>query len=87
VGKEEQAVMRIVWLLVYCILCGILLTLYSNIHDMSKFIFSLGAIYAGIRFFRRYESKGMRIWFIVLSVILYLVFNLAVALYKGMGNM
>jgi hypothetical protein len=77
--------MRIVWLLTYGILCGVLLTLYTNIHDMSKFLFSLGALYAGIRFFRRFEQTGLRVWFIVLSVLLYFIFSLGFALYTQMG--
>lgn len=78
--------MKILWLFIYSILCGVLLTLYTNIHDMSKFIFSLGALYAGIRFFRRFEQKGLRIWFIVLSVILYFIFSFAFALYTHMNG-
>ncbi|MEW9697813.1 hypothetical protein [Paenibacillus sp. SI8] len=77
--------MRIVWLFIYSIICGVLLTLYTNIHDMSKFLFSLGALYAGIRFFRRYEQTSLRVWFIVLSVLLYFIFSLGFALYTQMG--
>ncbi|MFD0697158.1 hypothetical protein ACFQZT_24090 [Paenibacillus sp. GCM10027628] len=77
--------MRILWLLIYSLICGVLLTLYTNIHDMSKFLFSLGALYAGIRFFRRFEQIGLRIWFIVLSVVLYFIFSLGSALYTHMS--
>ncbi|MFC5453109.1 hypothetical protein [Paenibacillus aestuarii] len=73
--------MRILWLFIYSVLCGVLLTLYTNLHDMSKFIFSLGALYAGIRFFRRYEQTGQRVWFIVLSVLFYFIFSFGFALY------
>jgi len=72
---------RTLWLFIYSILCGALLTLYTNLHDMSKFIFSLGALYAGIRFFRRYEQTSQRVWFIVLSVFLYFIFSFGFALY------
>ncbi|MBD0379352.1 hypothetical protein [Paenibacillus sedimenti] len=78
--------MRILWLFIYSIICGVLLTFYTNIQDMTKFIFSLGALYAGIRFFRRFEQIGFRVWFIVLSVILYFIFSLGFALYTHMRS-
>ncbi|TXK85689.1 hypothetical protein FU659_01835 [Paenibacillus sp. N3.4] len=77
--------MNILWLFVYSILCAILLTCYANIHDLSKFIFSIAALYAGIRFFRRFEQLSFRVWFIVLSVLLYFIFSLAFALYTQAG--
>ncbi|MBP1991428.1 hypothetical protein [Paenibacillus eucommiae] len=78
--------MRITWLFIYSVICGALLTFYSNIQDLSKFLFSIGAIYAGIRFFRQFESKSLRIWFIVLSVLLYFIFNIAFAFSQYMKN-
>ncbi|UJF35280.1 hypothetical protein [Paenibacillus hexagrammi] len=78
--------MKILWLFIYSLMCGVLLTLYTNIHDMSKFLFSLGALYAGIRFFRRFEEKAHRIWFIVLSVVIYFMLSLGFALYSYSGS-
>ncbi|SDM95550.1 hypothetical protein SAMN04487897_101609 [Paenibacillus sp. yr247] len=77
--------MRFLWLFMYSVLCGVLLTCFSNIHDISKYIFSLGALYVGIRFFRRFEQVGYRVWFIIAAVLLYFIFSLSVALYTQMG--
>ncbi|MNI02530.1 hypothetical protein D3C73_554070 [compost metagenome] len=74
--------MRIIWLLLYSLACGILLSLYINIQDLIKFAFSLGALFLGIRFFRSNESLGMRIGFILTSIVLALFFSLVYALYK-----
>ncbi|KQX61158.1 MULTISPECIES: hypothetical protein [unclassified Paenibacillus] len=77
--------MRFLWLLMYSLLCAILLACFSNIHDVSKYIFSLGALYVGMRFFRRFEQIGFRIWFIVIAVLFYFIFSLIYALYTQLG--
>lgn len=75
--------MRIVWLLAYSLACAILLTLFSNIQDMFKYVFSLGALFLGIRFFRQFEELRYRIWFFVIAVFFYFVFNVIYALYRA----
>jgi len=60
----------------YSIAGGLLLMLFAQIQDIIRYVFSLGAFFLGIHFFKRYESKGMRIAFIVLGVIWYFLFNL-----------
>ncbi|WP_261305920.1 hypothetical protein [Paenibacillus andongensis] len=77
--------MRFLWLLMYSLLCAVLLACFSNMHDVTKYIFSLGALYVGMRFFRRFEQIGFRIWFIVISVLLYFIFSLIYALYTQLG--
>ena len=77
--------MRILWLLMYSLLCAVLLTCFSTIQDFVKYIFSLGALYVGMRFFRRFEQISFRVWFIVISVFFYFLFSLIVALYNGVG--
>ena len=78
--------MKVLWLLLYSVACGILLSLYINIQDLIKFAFSLGALYLGIRFFRSNESLGMRIGLIITSLVLALFFSLVYALYKEYMN-
>jgi hypothetical protein len=65
--------MRVV---LYSLAGGILLTLYSQIPDMLRYVFSLLALLLGIRFFRRFESKGPRIAFVLMLIFYYLIFNL-----------
>jgi hypothetical protein len=62
------------WVLWYAVLAGASLALFSLIPSLIKYIFSLLTIYIGIRFFRRFETLGLRITFIVLSIVLYFVF-------------
>ncbi|TBL78341.1 hypothetical protein [Paenibacillus thalictri] len=73
--------MRTLGIIAFSVACALLLTLFSHIQDMMKYIFSLGALYAGIQFFRRYDTKGARIVFVILSIVLYFVFTLIYAFY------
>jgi len=48
---------------------------------MLKYLFSLGALYGGVQFFKRYEERGTRIWFVVLTVVFYFIFSVAFAVF------
>lgn len=65
----------------YSVICAALLLLFSQIQDLLKYIFSLGALYLGIHFFKRYETRGMRIAFVVTTIVLYFVFTVCYAVY------
>jgi lipopolysaccharide export LptBFGC system permease protein LptF len=72
--------------ILYGLLCGAMLTAFSLITDLSKFIFSLVAFFAGIKFFRTYESIKLRVAFVVLSIVFYFLMMIiftAVAIAKG----
>lgn len=62
--------------LMYAAACGALLTAFSQISDFIKYVFSLGAFLLGLRFFRLYDGKWMRISFIAVAVVLFFVFSL-----------
>ncbi|CAG7622967.1 hypothetical protein ACFQI7_04690 [Paenibacillus allorhizosphaerae] len=65
----------------YSVICAALLLLFSQIQDLLKYVFSLGALYLGIYFFRRHESRGMRIAFVATTVVLYFIFTVMYAMY------
>ncbi len=66
--------MRSFWAVVgYGLACAICLTFFSMIQDLIKYAFSLGAFFLGLRFFRFYETWGVRIAFILTSIALYFV--------------
>lgn len=70
----------------YALLCGLLLAAFSFIQDFSKYIFSLVALFTGIKFFRTYESVKVRVAFVILSVVLFfltVIIFVAVAFAKG----
>lgn len=67
------------WLLGYTFLAGLMLTVFSLIEDFYRYLFSLLALYIGIRFFRRFETLGLRITFFVLSIIFYLLLAIVVS--------
>ncbi|MCS7459463.1 hypothetical protein N0M98_04860 [Paenibacillus doosanensis] len=68
----------------YSIVCALLLALFSHIEDLFKYIFSLGALFTGIQFFKRHEGRGMRIAFVVTTIVLYFLFAVIYAFYLAM---
>ncbi|OMF37513.1 hypothetical protein BK133_05515 [Paenibacillus sp. FSL H8-0548] len=69
------------WLLGYAFLTGLMLTVFSLIEEFYRYLFSLLALYLGIRFFRRFETLGLRIGYFVLSVIFYLLIAVIVSMF------
>jgi len=67
------------WLLGYTFLAGLMLAVFSMITEIYRYLFSLLALYIGIRFFRRFETLGLRITFFVLSIVFYLLITVIVA--------
>lgn len=61
------------WLIGYSFVAGLLLAIFAQIEDFIRYLFSLLALYIGIRFFRRFETAGLRIAFFVLAIIVYLL--------------
>jgi hypothetical protein len=59
------------WLLGYALAAGLLLALFSMLASIVKYVFSLLALYVGIRFFRRFDSIGFRIGFFALAIVFY----------------
>lgn len=74
------------WVLFYATLAGASLTLFSTIPSLIKYIFSLLTIYIGIRFFRRFETIGLRITFIALSIVLYFLFVIIVTMIQYLSE-
>lgn len=79
--------MRTLAVIGFSLLCALLLSLFAHIQDMIKYIFSLGALFAGIQFFKRYEERGIRIAFVVTTILFYFVFALIYAAYIAMQQM
>lgn len=60
------------WLLGYTFLAGLFLTLFAQISEIYRYLFSLSTLYLGIRFFRKYDTLSLRILFFVLTILFYL---------------
>ncbi|TVY08751.1 hypothetical protein [Paenibacillus cremeus] len=76
--------MRTLVVIGFSLLCAGMLTLFSQIQDLLKYLFSLGALYVGIQFFKRYETRSMRIAFVVTTVLFYFIFAVFYAIYLTM---
>ncbi|UUZ85825.1 hypothetical protein LJK88_21555 [Paenibacillus sp. P26] len=79
--------MRTLAVIGFSLVCAALLSLFAQIQDVFKYIFSLGALFVGIHFFRRYEARGMRIAFIVTTVCFYFIFAVVIAVYLTIQKM
>lgn len=79
--------MRALAVIGFSLLCAGMLFLFSQIEDLLKYAFSLGALFAGIQFFKRYEERGTRIAFVVTTVLLYFIFAFMYAVYLAMQQM
>jgi hypothetical protein len=73
---QEQIGRRdILWLFAYSMVIGVLLVAFSMIPAFWRYLFSLGALFIGIRFFGRYDRLAMRVWLFILSFIFFLIFT------------
>lgn len=61
-------------LLAYGAACALLLAAFSMIQDFLRYLFSLGAFLLGLRFFGQYETWGMRLGLIGLTLVFYFLF-------------
>ncbi|WP_201318441.1 hypothetical protein [Paenibacillus sp. EPM92] len=60
--------MRAAKVVMFGLLGGGLIFLFSIMQDLSKYVFSLGALYVGYQFFTRNDSRAMRIGFVAAAV-------------------
>ncbi|RJE90550.1 hypothetical protein D3P07_00095 [Paenibacillus sp. 1011MAR3C5] len=65
----------------YSLLTGICMALFTQIEGFVKFLFSLLALYIGIRYFRRFETVGMRVLYIVLALVFTFITILSFVVY------
>ncbi|MCR8845268.1 hypothetical protein NQ117_16405 [Paenibacillus sp. SC116] len=61
-------------------LCGSLIGWYAFIPFPYNLIASLGAFFVGVWFFRKFETRGMRITFVVLSIFYLFAFLVLMAM-------
>ena len=69
------------------LLAGTLLGIYTLLAGPIKFVFSVGALVVGIFFFKKYQTKGIRIAFVVFAFIYALLFIVLSTMIIYMQNM
>lgn len=74
------------WVILYALMAGGSLAIFSTLTEFIKYIFSLLAIYIGIRFFRRFETIGLRISFVVLSIVMYFVVVIIIVIIRSLTD-
>ncbi|MCR8656123.1 hypothetical protein [Paenibacillus endoradicis] len=75
-----------VWVILYAMMAGGTLSLFTTISSFIKYLFSLLAVYIGVRFFRRFETIGLRITFIVLAIIMFFIGVFITVVYQSLTN-
>ncbi|MDF2668142.1 MAG: hypothetical protein K0R67_448 [Paenibacillus sp.] len=61
-------------LILWSFLAGHLLLIFSwSEFSIFRYIYSLGALFIGIYFFKKFESKWMRINFVLVSIVFYFI--------------
>ncbi|GGG12871.1 hypothetical protein [Paenibacillus abyssi] len=70
---EPSRLKTSLWVLLYSLVCGALLSVFSIVTELGlfRYVFSLAALFLGIRFFRNYDKISTRVIFIVLSIVFY----------------
>ncbi|WP_336746173.1 hypothetical protein [Paenibacillus sp. y28] len=78
--------MRAVAFIGYSLLCSALLAVFVQLHDVSRYLFSLIALLLGVRFFRNYDSMGTRIGFVATVFVLAMLFSLIYSMAAEMNG-
>ncbi|WP_426447223.1 hypothetical protein ACP26L_24575 [Paenibacillus sp. S-38] len=73
--------MRVLKIIGFSLVCAALLFLFAMIQDVVKYLFSLGALYIGIQFFKRNEERGPRIAFVLTTILFYFIYTVFYAVY------
>ena len=62
------------WLLLCSFLAGHLLLIFSwSDFSIFRYIYSLGALFIGIYYFRKFDSKWLRAGLIVMAIVFYVI--------------
>lgn len=81
---EGSRASKILWLLLYAVLTGIAVALFSMIDGMIKYFFSLAGLYLIIKYFKRGDTIAYRISYILLSLVVYFLFIVVFVTYTYM---
>lgn len=74
--KERIGGKDVAWLFAYSALIGLLLVAFTVIPAFWRFVFSLGAVFIGFKFFGTYERTALRVWLCILSLIFFFLFTI-----------
>jgi len=76
IGRKD-----IFWLFGCSMAIGALLVAFTMFPAFWRVIFSLGALFLGIRFFGLYDRLAMRVWLVILSIVFFVVFTFVLVLF------
>lgn len=81
---EASRTSKVLWMLLYSVVTGITLALFTIIDGMIKYLFSLAALYFVIKFFKRSDSLWYRIGFVLLTLLVFFIFIVVLVMYTFM---
>lgn len=76
---EERKPRTALIVIMFSFVCGLCLSMFATIPGPIKYLFSLLALIIGIKMFGKLDRVGPRVWFIILSIIWYLVLTVIIA--------
>lgn len=86
--QEKISGKDVAWLFAYSMLIGLLLVAFTSFPTFWRFVFSLGAVFIGFKFFGKYERLALRIWLCVLSFFFFFLFTVITVMILYMtGNL
>jgi len=77
---EDSKSRTVLFIALFSFLCGLCLALFASIPGPIHFVFSLLAFIIGLRVFGRVDRLKPRIWFVVISIIWYLVLTTVITM-------
>lgn len=81
---EGSRTSKVLWTLFYAVLTGVSLALFTLIDGMIKYLFSLAGLYLVIRYFKRGETIGFKIAYILLTIVFFFIFIVTIVTYTYM---
>lgn len=81
---EGSRTSRVLWTLFFALLTGLTLALFTLIEGMIKYLFSLAALFLAVKYFKRGDTLGYRIFYIVFALIVFFVFITVMVTYTYM---
>jgi len=82
----QESFKKTFWIMLFGLLAGLSLFIFSQIDSLFKYAFSLLALYLGYLFFKKYEQLGLRITFIVVAIVFYLLSSISYAMLEFVKN-
>lgn len=81
---EASRTSKVLWMLLYAVITGFTLALFTLIDGMIKYLFSLAGLFLVIKYFKRGDTMSYRIMYIVFSIVFFFLVVTLFVMYSYM---